>query len=44
MPGSDETLTFDEGMLGRKLKPIMALLVPLASASRQFAEEQLLIR
>jgi hypothetical protein len=43
MPGSDQTLTFDEGMLRRKLQAITALLVGLASASPVFAEEQSLI-
>ena len=39
MPGSDE-LTFEEGMLRRTLQSITALLVPLATASREFAEQQ----
>jgi hypothetical protein len=40
MPGVDEKATFDEGMLRRHLHAITALLVPLALASREFAEEQ----
>lgn len=38
MPGLNEELTLDEEMLRRHLQAITALLVPLASASRQFAE------
>jgi hypothetical protein len=40
MPGPDEKLTFNEEMLRRQLQAITALLVPLTSASRQFAEKQ----
>jgi hypothetical protein len=39
MPGSDE-LTFEEGMLRGTLQAITALLVPLVTASREFAEQQ----
>jgi hypothetical protein len=38
MPGSDQKLTFDEGMLRRHLQAITALLVSLSLASREFAE------
>jgi hypothetical protein len=37
MPGSDE-LTFEEGMLRGTLQAITALLAPLVTASREFAE------
>jgi hypothetical protein len=40
MPGPDQKLTFSEEMLRRQLQAITALLVPLAAASRQFAENQ----
>jgi hypothetical protein len=38
MPGSEQKLTFDEGMLRRHLQAITALLIPLSLASREFAE------
>jgi hypothetical protein len=40
MPGPDQKLTFSEEMLRRQLQAITTLLVPLTSASRQFAENQ----